>query len=92
MVLAVMLGITGFVLHVGFIMFDYGFHNPDSGAFIKLRNVANETISNETWRNDANSQGNMLRQAFGIGRVICIGLCVLCFIIAVLDRPSAGGR
>lgn len=90
MVLAVMLAIIGFGLHVSFIMFDYAFHNPDSGAFIKLRNVANNTIDNTSWRDNTNDQGNMLRDAFGIGRVICIGLCVLCFIIAVLDKPSRG--
>lgn len=90
MVLAVLFALIGFTLHISFIMYDYAFHNPSSGAFVKLRDIANETIVNETWRDNTNAQADMLRQAFGIGRVVCMGLCILLFVIAVLDKPSVG--
>jgi len=76
------------IFHVLFIMFDYAFHDPDEGAFMKLRDVANETISNETWKERTLDTSNNLRQFFGIARVICIILCPVMFLIAVVRKPG----
>ena len=73
-----------FVFHVIFIVFDYAYYNPDSGAFIQLTETMNETLNPE-YRNITYNQSVMFRQAFGIGRFVILGLCLTFFVIGVVD-------
>lgn len=85
LVLAVLMVIFAGIFHIMFIMFDYAFHNDDSGAFSQLSDRLNETM-NPTWQNLSYNNSKRLTQFFGLGRIICIGLAPAMFIIAVVSN------
>jgi len=82
------------IFHMLFIMFDYAYYNPDSGAFIMLPEVMNETMTPE-YQNITYNQTIMYREAFGMGRFAVMGLCVVTFFIGIFDtyaiRRNGGG-
>lgn len=90
-VLTVICLLLFFVFHAIFIVFDYAYYNPDSGAFIKLTETMNETL-NPVYRNITYNQSVMFRQAFGIGRFAVLGLCLVFFVIGVVDGVQAYER
>lgn len=73
------------IFHMLFIMFDYGFHNPDSGAMTQLGEKFNETLSPSMASSRYNNT-KMLRQSFGISRFICIGSIPVICVVAILRR------
>ena len=73
-----------FLFHSIFIMFDYAYYNPDSGALLTLSETMNETLT-PAYQNLCWNQSVMFRQAFGVGRFIVLGFCVLFFIVDVAD-------
>ena len=87
LVFGVMMVMFAGIFHIMFIMYDYGFNNPDSGAFTQLRERLNESM-NGSWQTDAYNKSVQLQQFFGIGRVICIGLAPVMFVIAVAGRKN----
>lgn len=84
-ILAVIMVLLAGIFHMVFIVFDYGFHNSESGAFNLLRENLNNSMDSD-WRNKTYNNSLMLREAFGYGRVICIILCPACFVIGVFKR------
>lgn len=85
---AVVMIVMAGIFHMMFIMFDYGFHDPDAGFVPKLSERINETVDSNT-QSRMNNQSIMIREAFGYCRVICIGLCIVFFIAeAVTGRRS----
>lgn len=76
--------VAGF-LHIQFIMYDYGFNDPTHGAFTKMQDVMNDTLSPE-YRNWTYNHTVEQKQFFGVGRVICIGMCLACFGIEIFDH------
>ena len=72
------------IFHMLFIMFDYAYYNPDSGVFIKLPKVMNNTMTPE-YQNITHNQSVMFRQAFGMGRFAVIGLCLVTFLIGIFN-------
>jgi len=85
-VFVIMMVLLAGIFHFLFIGFDYVFHNSDSGAFVLLSDAVNDSLNAET-RNDTQNTSDMLRAAFGISRVICIGLIPISFIIYAIQKP-----
>jgi hypothetical protein len=86
-ILGVLMILFALIFHMMFIMFDYAFFDPDVGGLTRLREEMNESMLTEQ-RNQAYNNSVMLRQGFGLGRVICIALCPILFVIEALSRPK----
>lgn len=84
-IIVALLVLMAFIFHVFFIMIDYAWYDTDTGAFSRLRETMNETLNTE-YQAQAEEQHTMLKQGFGIARVICIGLIPVCTVIVVLGR------
>ena len=86
-VLAILLVCLAGVFHILFIMFDYGFNNPVSGAFTKLQENFNETVENDpNWTGWYDDHQNFYLQFFGIGRFCLIGLALVFFAVEAISR------
>ena len=78
------------MFHILFTMFDYGFNNPDTGAFTVLEEQMNETLTGD-YQQSAYDLNVMMREFFGIGRVVIIGIIVAIIAFILFDRnPSSG--
>lgn len=77
------------LFHIMFTMFDYGFNNPDSGAFTALQEQMNETLTGD-YQTDAYERNVMLREFFGIGRVVIVLICVIIIAFILFDRNPEG--
>ena len=88
-VVIILMVVMAGIFHMLFIGFDYAFHNPDSGVFVKLGEAANKTM-NQAARDKAENTSNMLRNAFGLARVICVGLIPVAAIIYATQKPRGG--
>ena len=73
-----------------FIMFDNAWYSETSGVIPKIADVFNNTLSSDK-RNDTWNQTIMFRDAFGLGRVICIVLVPVCVAIEAVDKPKING-
>ena len=89
-VLAIMLALLAGFFHVMFIMFDNAWYSESSGAIPKIADVFNDTLSSDN-RNSTWNQTVMFRDAFGIGRVICIVLVPVCIGMEAIDKPRITG-
>jgi len=89
-ILAVALVLLAGFFHIMFIMFDNVWYNSDNGVFHVIPEKLNDTLSNDT-KNSAWNTTGVLRQAFGLGRVICIGLCIGCLVLEAIDKPRIQG-
>jgi len=78
-----------FIFHALFVMFDYAYNNPDSGAFTQLRDRFNDTMTTE-YRDAAYNRSQTYLQFFSLGRFVFLGTCLGCFVIAALDRDTHG--
>ena len=92
-VLAIGMVVIAGIFHMLFIMFDYGYNNPDTGAFSRMVEELNETMSpyyrNWMWNNTL-----MYREFFGIGRFICMALCPILIGVEIFSKrlkPVGGG-
>jgi len=81
--------LAGF-FHVMFIMFDNVWYNEETGVIPTLAEKLNNSLSDETRNNSWNTTG-VLRDAFGLGRVICIVLVPVCIAIEAVDKPKITG-
>lgn len=81
MIFVIVMVLMAGIFHMLFIGFDYVFHNDDSGAFTILDSSVNDTITNETFRSSTENNTNMFRELFGYGRIICIAIIPVAFII-----------
>jgi len=88
-VLIFMLLMTAGLFHILFTMFDYGFNNPDTGAFTALEEQMNETLTGD-YQDSAYDLNVMMRQFFGIGRVVIVGICVVVIAFIIFDRNPSG--
>jgi len=70
-----------------FIMFDYAYYNDDTGVFNMMPSRLNETMNAE-YQSQAWNQTVMLREAFGMGRFLVLGIGIICGIISVVDYVS----
>ena len=77
------------LFHIIFTMFDHGFNDPDSGGFTLLQEQINETLTGD-YKDTAYERNTMLKEFFGIGRVIIVGMCVLIIAYMLFDRDSSG--
>jgi len=78
------------LFHILFVMFDYGFNNPESGAFAALEEQMNETLTGD-YKDNAYERTVMLREFFGIGRVVIVAVCVIIIAFILFDRnPNEG--
>ena len=84
---AIIMVTFAFVFHMIFIMFDYAYYHPENGIFNMMPERFNETL-NTQYQNSAYNQTVMLRQAFGMGRFLVLGIGVVCGIISVVDYAS----
>jgi len=84
-----MILLAGF-FHIMFIMFDNVWYNSDNGVFTVIPEKLNDTLSDET-RNSSWNTTQVLRSVFGLGRVICIGLCIGCLVLEAVDKPRIQG-
>ena len=85
----VMVLLAGF-FHVTFIMFDNVWYNSDNGVFHVLPEKFNDTLDAET-KNSSWNTTKVLKEAFGLGRVICICLVPLCLVLEAIDKPRIQG-
>lgn len=77
--------------HIQFIMYDYAFNDPTHGAFTKMQETLNESLSPQ-YQSWVNNHTVELKQFFGVGRVVIIGLCLGCFGIEVFDHFRKRGQ
>jgi len=75
------------LFHILFVMFDYSFNNPDTGAFTRLGEIANESLTGDH-RTQYNDNSVMLGQFFGLGRIILIGVCLIFLAVGALDSKD----
>ena len=85
----VMILLAGF-FHVMFIMFDNVWYNDDNVIFHVLPEKFNNSLGDAT-KNSSWNTTVMLRDAFGLGRVICIILVPACFVLEAIDKPRING-
>lgn len=85
LVAAIILVLLAGTFHVLFIVYDYAYNNPDSGGFILAQEALNDSL-NPYYRNWVNNRTIMMRQFFGIGRVILLALCIVMFVAEVFTR------
>lgn len=88
-ILVVVMVLMAGIFHLLFIGFDYAFHDEDEGAFTKLAEAANKSMNWE-YRNRSENTSNFLKDAFGLCRVICIGLIPVAFVIRATQKPGEG--
>lgn len=81
--------IFGF-FHIMFIMMDYGFNDPEKGAFVRVQNVLNDTLSSK-YQNWTNNGTVMMRQFFGVGRVVILGVIIVCFTMEIMESRKVEG-
>lgn len=86
-VLGIMLVLITGLLHIMFIMFDYGFNDSDRGAFVKLSEKMNNTLDSDT-QQSTYEKATELQEFFGIGRFITLGLGLVMFAVEVLNKPK----
>lgn len=89
-VLAIIMVLFAGFFHIMFIMFDNVWYNDDNGVFKILPEKMNNSMSSETANESWNKTG-MLRDAFGMGRVICIILVPVCICLEAVDKPRITG-
>jgi len=89
-IIAVALILLAGFFHIMFIMFDNIWYNDTNGVFTIIPETLNNTLSNET-KNSSWNTTQVLRSAFGLGRVICIGLCIGCLVLEAIDKPRIQG-
>jgi hypothetical protein len=87
LVLIIILVLLAGVFHMLFIMFNNVYYNNQNGIFKLLPDALNSSMDQEHI-NTTSNQTQMLRDAFGIGRVVCIGLVPIAVAIMALDRPK----
>jgi hypothetical protein len=89
-IIVFMLIMLAALFHIMFTVFDYGFNNPDSGAFTLLEEQMNETLTGD---HQSDAYENMLnaREFFGMGRVIIIAICVGVMAFILVDRDHSSG-
>lgn len=69
-----------------YIMFNYAFHNPDTGAFTFLDNNMETLLGNESvWVRDLL---DFQHSWWGTGMVSCIILVIVCGFIDILRKPK----
>lgn len=76
---------TAFVLHMSYIMYDYGFYNPDSGALYEFTDALNETMNTKT-QSAAWNNTQMLKEAFGLCRFGTLAVGLTIYVIGVIDE------
>jgi len=81
----IMVLMTG-IFHMLFIGYDYIFHHPDEGIVSILSDEANESMR-PYYRSRWENTSNFLRDAFGMSRVICIGLAIAVPVIGAVKKP-----
>ena len=86
LMLVMMLGL----FHIVFTVFDYGFNNPESGAFTLLEETMNETLTGD-YQSDAFANNQMAREFFGIGRFIIMAIIVIVGAVILFDKPNTSG-
>ena len=79
------------IFHMIFIMYDWGFHNPDSGVFTILDEHANDTITNETFKNSYDNNTNMFQDFFGYGRFFLLAVTVIVCVVGITRKSSPMG-
>ena len=85
-----MLIMTAGIFHILFTVFDHGFNNPDTGGFTMLEEQMNETLTGD-YQQSAYDLNVMMREFFGIGRVVIVGVCVVIIAFILFDRnPDSG--
>ena len=89
-VLAVVLVLMAGMLHMMFMMYDYAFFDDAEGGLTKLQETLNNSLNSE-YRNSTYNTSVMLKNGFGWGRIICIGLVPLCFAIEAFNRSKIEG-
>jgi len=89
--MAILLITFAALFHMLFIMFDYAYYHPDDGVFTLLPERMNETM-NSDYQNSTWNQTIMLRQAFGVGRFITLGLAVTMFVLSAADYVTLGRK
>lgn len=89
-VLVMLLVLLAGFFHIMFIMFDNMYYNETSGVIPKMSSVFNNTLDSDT-RNNTWNRTVMLRDAFGIGRVVCIILVPVAIAIQAVEKPKMEG-
>lgn len=89
-ILAIILVLLAGFFHIMFIMYDNFYYNDDTGLFNVLPEKLNSSLNEDT-RNDSWNRTQMLRSAFGLGRVICIVMVPVCIVLQAIDRPRIEG-
>ena len=79
--IAVTLVLFVFIFHSLFVLFDYGFNNPDSGAFTMLEEKLEDRMP-MSYRN----KNDELIQFFGVGRFVVLAVALACFALEIIDR------
>jgi hypothetical protein len=81
--------LAGF-FHIMFIMYDSVWYDADTGIIPRLADKLNNSLTGDTKNNSWNTT-KMLRDAFGMGRVICIILVPACLVLEAFDKPRVQG-
>jgi len=89
-VLAIILVMIAGFFHIMFIMFDNIYYNDDNGIFTLIPEHFNNSMHSDTANDSWNTTG-MLRDVFGWGRIICIGLVIGCITLEAVDKPRITG-
>ena len=76
--------------HMMFIMYDYALFHPDSGGLSMITEKMNNSLNAE-YRNRTYNQTVMLRDGFGWGRIICIGLAPVLLAVEAFKRTRIEG-
>ena len=79
------------VFHIMFTVFDYGFNNPDTGAFTRLEEYMNETLTGD-YQDTAYARNEMARQFFGIGRFVILAICFGLIVYLLVERKPGGNQ
>lgn len=85
----IMVTLAGF-FHIMFIMYDNLWYDNESGVMPKLSGILNESMTSDT-QNRTWNWTVVFHDAFGLGRVICIGLTIGFAVLEAFDKPRIQG-
>ena len=71
-------------------MYDNIWYNDSTGIIPQLADRLNNSLTDDV-RNNSWNKTSMFKDAFGIGRVICIALVPICIVIQAVDKPRIQG-
>lgn len=85
---AIILVLVAGIFHMVFTVVDYGYNNPDTGAFTRAHDIIRDNMKTPYYQNWLDDQQTFQLQFFGLGRFIILVMAIVLFAVEALTRPK----